>query len=205
MKIKKSKKCSTFRKHWTAAEDAAISQLVGDGENVKWNNVAEQLACNFGLEGRSGKQCRERWHNHLDPQINKGAWSTEEQHILFSYHKDYGNTWAQIGNSLVGRSENSIKNQFYSALRRQFKKWKGYEPTRNQLKKYDAFLTTQILSHLAKRIKIKRREQNEEKEIRTLDDFGPVETCSIASNGTRDQDLFDSSWPIASEIDNSLF
>jgi myb proto-oncogene protein len=26
-------------------------------------------------EGRIGKQCRERWHNHLNPDIKKDDWS----------------------------------------------------------------------------------------------------------------------------------
>lgn len=29
----------------------------------KWAQIAEKLA------GRAGKQCRERWHNHLRPDI----------------------------------------------------------------------------------------------------------------------------------------
>jgi len=39
------------------------------------------------LDGRSGKQCRERWHNHLDPQINKTAWNEDEEQIIFMAHK----------------------------------------------------------------------------------------------------------------------
>lgn len=35
------------------------------------------------LPGRIGKQCRERWFNHLDPSIKKGEWSPEEDRIVF--------------------------------------------------------------------------------------------------------------------------
>jgi len=31
---------------------------------------------------RHGKQCRERWNNHLDPSLKKSEWSTEEDVIL---------------------------------------------------------------------------------------------------------------------------
>lgn len=34
------------------------------------------------LNGRSGKQCRERWHNQLDPTISKQEWTVEEEKIL---------------------------------------------------------------------------------------------------------------------------
>ena len=191
MKAQKSNKSSSFRKHWTEEEDQGILSLVGDGENIKWNIVAQQLADLLGLVGRSGKQCRERWHNHLDPRLVKSSWTAEEQHILFTYHKRYGNTWAQIGSYLNGRSENAIKNQFYSTLRRQFKKWKGCEPTRSQLKKHDSVLTSQILSSLNKRIVLRNKEKREDSTVKTLDDLDPVETSPIDWFGTRDQDCFD--------------
>lgn len=44
---------------------------------VKWSVVASRLP------GRIGKQCRERWFNHLDPSIKKGEWSPEEDRIVF--------------------------------------------------------------------------------------------------------------------------
>ena len=34
------------------------------------------------LNGRTGKQCRERWHNQLDPSISKHCWTEEEEKIL---------------------------------------------------------------------------------------------------------------------------
>jgi hypothetical protein len=36
---------------------------------------------------RTGKQCRERWHNHLDPSIKKSTWTREEDKILIDAHK----------------------------------------------------------------------------------------------------------------------
>lgn len=50
---------------WTQEEDDIIIQCMEQGI-VKWSEVAERI------EGRIGKQCRERWYNHLDPTIRKG-------------------------------------------------------------------------------------------------------------------------------------
>ena len=40
--------------------------------NVKWSVIAA------AVNGRLGKQVRERWYNHLDPTLNKGPWTAEE-------------------------------------------------------------------------------------------------------------------------------
>lgn len=57
----------------------------------------------YGIKRRSAKQCRERWHNHLDPDINKNSITTEEERMIFEYHKSHGNKWAHIANILNGR------------------------------------------------------------------------------------------------------
>ena len=70
------------------------------------------------IEGRNGKQCRERWFNTLNPKVVKGNWNIEEDFLIFFFYNCLGGKWTTISSNLNGRTENSIKNRFYSTLRK---------------------------------------------------------------------------------------
>ncbi|KAL2460721.1 myb domain protein [Abeliophyllum distichum] len=97
---------------WTEEEDDVLIELVGKQGNKKWSEIAKQL------RGRIGKQCRDRWHNHLNPEIKKAAWTKEEDMILINAHAIYGNKWAKMAKLLPGRPENSIKNRWNCSLKK---------------------------------------------------------------------------------------
>ena len=80
------------------------------------------MAKKYGIKNKSSKQCRERWVNSLCPNINKGVWSEKEENILFSTQLKIGNKWSVLAKLLPGRSENDIKNHFYSKLRKYIRK-----------------------------------------------------------------------------------
>ncbi|GAV69455.1 Myb_DNA-bind_6 domain-containing protein [Cephalotus follicularis] len=115
---------------WTQEEDEKIIEMVLKYGPTKWSVIAK------ALPGRIGKQCRERWHNHLNPDIKKDAWTLEEELALMNAHRIHGNKWAEIARVLPGRTDNAIKNHWNSSLK----------------KKLDFYLATGKLPPVAKNV-----------------------------------------------------
>lgn len=97
---------------WTIEEDGKILELVNKYGTGSWSVIGSFF------DTRTGKQCRERWHNILNPAIKKSQWLPSDDQTIITGHKEYGSSWSQIANMLPGRSHNAIKNRWNSIIRR---------------------------------------------------------------------------------------
>jgi Myb-like DNA-binding domain len=103
-------------KAWTKEEDAKLLSIVQSMRMpMKWSIVAQSLP------DRTGKQCRERYVNHLNPRLKVTDWSPVEDATIFYFYNISGSHWAKMSRGIPGRTDNGIKNRFHN-LRRQLER-----------------------------------------------------------------------------------
>lgn len=82
---------------WSMVEDQLVIDLVvSHGKN--WGFIAKYLP------KRTGKQIRERYLNKLDPTLNTGDWTQEEDDTILQIFRSHGTRWSKIAGELRGRS-----------------------------------------------------------------------------------------------------
>lgn len=104
---------------WTTEEDQELVALVekgGSGEqnnSPKWSDIAQAITTQ-----RTGKQCRERYLNHLKPRLRFEDWTAPEDSLLIRLYGTMGTKWAQMAKIMNGRTDNHIKNRFHHIRRK---------------------------------------------------------------------------------------
>ena len=88
---KGSSGAALVKRPWTPEEDTLLIAAVHKYGACRWSMIATQLS-----SGRVGKQCRERWNNHLCPEVKKTEWSEEEDRSILEGVAVLGTRWCEI-------------------------------------------------------------------------------------------------------------
>jgi len=97
---------------WKSPENQLLIDWINKNGPRNWTKCAEII------KGRTGKQCREHWNNSLNSEIKKGDWSAEEDLLIMVFHQKFNGSWKKMIPLFKSRTENSIKNRFFSQLRK---------------------------------------------------------------------------------------
>lgn len=103
---------SARRGPWMANEDQALLELVKSQGANNWVRISQHIP------GRSPKQCRERYHQNLKPNLNHGPITASEGEEIEKMVREMGNRWAEIARRLGNRSDNAIKNWWNGSVNR---------------------------------------------------------------------------------------
>ncbi|KAG6318457.1 hypothetical protein E4U22_005397 [Claviceps purpurea] len=85
---------------WSPSEDDLLKSRVLDGGDRDCIEISSFVG------SRSAKQCRERWHQVLDPRLIRDPITREEGDFIFNWVARKGQQWAGIARQLKGRSDN---------------------------------------------------------------------------------------------------
>lgn len=105
------------RMKFSSVEDIELKRLVQQsGNEVDWKVIAESMG-----NGRTARQCRERFRNYLSPKVKNGPWTPEEEKLLEEKYQIFGPKWSKMSKFFKGRSDVNLKNHWVSMLNRKSK------------------------------------------------------------------------------------
>ena len=91
-------------------EDKKLMAIVDKLGAKRWKVIASFI------EGRSARQCRDRYTNYLKPDLVFDRWTPEEDSLLIQKYTELGPKWSTICKFFHGRSSSSLKNRWHSNL-----------------------------------------------------------------------------------------
>lgn len=105
--VKEYKRKRSNKSKFTSEEDKHLLILVSKYGDRNWKKIAGEM------EGRSVRQCRDRYRHYLSPNINQKEWSEEEDRLLMEKVGNIGCKWKKMEKFFENRNEIQIRNRYY--------------------------------------------------------------------------------------------
>ena len=112
---------------WNSETEDFLRNVVTLGAVRDWAKVAALMRTQFPTYEWTDTDCKGRWEEILNAPDSKKPWVEQEELDMLVAHKLCNNKWSSVAGLLNGRSNNSIKNRFYSIFRKVKNKIKRLE------------------------------------------------------------------------------
>lgn len=103
------------KKKFTEEDDAKLIQIVQRLGTKSWTEISKAMG------DRNQRQCKERWENYLNPEINNNPWTKEEDNLLIQKQLEIGSKWVTIARFFYHRTDAAVKNRWQMLARKQKK------------------------------------------------------------------------------------
>lgn len=107
-------------------EDEVLTNLVQTIKKNNWKKISDLMVFHNFEKRKSAKQCRNRWVSCLDPHISQKPWTPDEQLQLINLYKMIGSNWSSVSKHFEGRPPESVKNQLYSIIKKNLRRYNKY-------------------------------------------------------------------------------
>lgn len=108
--------CSSPKCHpkckFTKEDDMRLCSIISQCSELNWKLISEKMG------DRNPRQCKERWENYLNPNINRSPFSVAEDILLLEKYQEFGAKWVVISKYFNNRSDISIKSRYMVLKRR---------------------------------------------------------------------------------------
>jgi hypothetical protein len=113
---------SRVKCRWTPAEDAKLGEAIEQFGPRDWKVIATKVG------SRDPRQCRERYNNYFDPNLQARQWTVEEDLLLEQKFTEYGPRWAAMTAFFPTHSRDNIKAHWFSKKRQNSQSARNINP-----------------------------------------------------------------------------
>ena len=106
-----TKRLKITKEQFTEKENRKLLKLKSKYPEYDWEEISRLM------KTKSDRQCKDRYNNYLDPNINKTPFNEDEDKLLIDKYNEIGSKWKKIKGFFPNRSEVQVRNRCQKLLR----------------------------------------------------------------------------------------